>query len=153
MGKVKKNEYFLFFSTGFIIGGLLGVMALNCLISYRIDQYHEKINTLEAVIEDKDTRLKKLEETINKKKLIVKKIEVTLENQEDELTGITLEKHIKEKVDKFIGKEVDKIDADMMWEIIDKRIMKINDKEYRLKVSKLVVSETMHIWVEIQNDP
>jgi len=136
-----------------LIGGLIGILAFSCLISYRIDQYHEKINTLEAVIEDKDTRLKKLEETINKKKLIVKKIEVTLENQEDELTGITLQKHIKEKVDKFIGKEVDKIDADMMWEIIDKRIMKINDKEYRLKVSKLVVSETMHIWVEIQNDP
>ena len=41
----------------------------------------------------------------------------------------------------------------MMWEIIDKRIIKINDREYRLKVSKLVVSETMHIWVEIQNNP
>ncbi|MFT5875559.1 MAG: hypothetical protein ACI8WT_004552, partial [Clostridium sp.] len=96
--------------------------------------------------------LEKLEETINTKRLIVKKIEVTLENEEDELTRIILQKHIKEKVDKFIGKEVDKMDADMMWEILDKRIMKIKDKEYRLKVRKLVISQTLHIWIEISSD-
>jgi septal ring factor EnvC (AmiA/AmiB activator) len=151
MDKVKKEGYFFFFATGFLIGGLIGILAFNCLISYRIDQYHEKIRTLEAVIEDKDTRLEKLEDTINKKRLVVKKIEVTLEKEEDELTKITLQKHIKEKLDKFIGREVDKIDADMLWEIIDKRIMKIKDKEYRLKVSKLMVSEVIHIWVEVSS--
>lgn len=151
MGKVKKDGYFILFTTGILIGGIIGILAFSCLISYRIDEYHQKINTLESVIEDKDTRLKKLEETINKKRLIVKKIEVTLENEEDELTRITLQKHIKEKVDKFIGREVDNVDAEMMWEIIDKRIMKIKDKEYRLNVSKLVISETMHIWIEIQS--
>ncbi|MBK5242841.1 hypothetical protein [Clostridium sp.] len=152
MDKVKKEGYFLFFATGFIIGGIIGIIALSCLISYRIDEYHHSISALEALVEDKDARLEKLEETINKKRLIVKKIEVTLENEEDELARITLQKHIKEKVDKIVGKEVDKIDADMMWEILDKRIMKIKDREYRLKVKKLVISETVHIWIEIWTD-
>ncbi len=89
-----------------IIGGLIGILALSCLISYRIDQYHQNIKTLEAVIEDKDVRLEKLEEAINKKKLIVKVVQVTLDNHEDQLTSITLQKHIKEKIDKFIGKIV-----------------------------------------------
>ncbi|MGK0467059.1 hypothetical protein [Clostridium sp.] len=152
MDKVKKEGYFLFFATGFIIGGIIGIIALSCLISYRIDEYHQNISVLEALIEDKDTRLEKLEETINNKRLIVKKIEVTLENEKDELTRIVLQKHVKEKIDKFVGKEVDKIDADMMWEVLDKRIMKIKDKEYRLKVRKLVISETVHIWIEIWTD-
>jgi hypothetical protein len=152
MDKVKKEGYFLFFATGFIIGGIIGIIAFSCLVSYRIDEYHHCISALEALIEDKDARLEKLEETINNKRLIVKKIEVTLENEKDELTRITLQKHIKEKVDKIVGKEVDKIDADMMWEILDKRIMKIKDREYRLKVKKLVISETVHIWIEIWTD-
>ena len=152
MDKVKKEGYFLFFATGFIIGGIIGIIAFSCLVSYRIDVYHQKISVLEVLIEDKDARLEKLEETINTKRLIVKKIEVTLENEEDEITRSILQKHIKEKVDKFIGKEVSKVDADMMWEILDKRIMKIKDKEYRLKVRKLVISQTLHIWIEILSD-
>ncbi|WP_291635863.1 hypothetical protein [Clostridium sp.] len=152
MDKVMKEGYFLFFATGFIIGGIIGIIAFSCLVSYRIDEYYQKISVLEVLIEDKDARLEKLEEAINTKRLIVKKTEVTLENEEDEITRSILQKHIKEKVDKFIGKEVDKVDADMMWEILDKRIMKIKDKEYRLKVRKLVISETLHIWIEIWSD-
>lgn len=132
------------------MGGLIGVLSFSTFISYRIDQYHHKIKTLESEIEDKNARLEKLEEVINKKKLVVKEVEVTLENEEDEIAKITLQKHIKEKLDKFIGKEVNKLDGDMLWEVVDKRIMKIKDKEYKLKVSKLMISETIHIWVQVQ---
>jgi septal ring factor EnvC (AmiA/AmiB activator) len=150
MDKVKKEGYFLFFCTGLLLGGILGIISYNTFISYRIDQYHQKIKTLESVIADKDVRLEKLEEAINNRRLVVKSIEITLEKEEDELTKITLQKHIKEKFDKFIGKEVSKVDPDMLWEIIDKRIMKIKDKEYRLEVSKLMVSETVHIWIKVK---
>ncbi len=132
------------------MGGLIGILSFSTFISYRIDQYHHKIKTLESEIEDKNARLEKLEEVINKRKLVVKGVEVTLENEEDEIAKITLQKHIKEKLDKFIGKEVNKLDGDMLWEVVDKRIMKIKDKEYKLKVSKLMISETIHIWVQVQ---
>jgi hypothetical protein len=151
MVKVRRDAYFLFFSTGFIIGGLTGILILNCLISYRIDQYHQRIQTLESTIEDKDLRLGKLEEAIHKKKLVVKNIEVILEYEEDEMTKITLQKHIKERLGKFIGKEVDKVDPDVLWEVIDRRIMKIKGKEYSLKVSKLVISETIYMTVKVQS--
>lgn len=150
MDKVKRDRYFFFLATGFILGGLIGIIAFSTFISYRIDQYHHKIKTLESEIADKNARLEKLEEVINKKKLVVKEVEVTLENEEDEIAKITLQKHIKEKLDKFIGKEVNKLDGDMLWEVVDKRIMKIEDKEYKLKVNKLMISETIHIWVQVQ---
>lgn len=150
MDKVKKERCFFFLVTGFLLGGLIGIISFSTFISYRIDQYHHKIKTLESEIEDKNARLEKLEEVINKKKLVVKEVEVTLENEEDEIAKITLQKHIKEKLDKFIGKEVNKLDGDMLWEVVDKRIMKIKDKEYKLKVNKLMISETIHIWVQVQ---
>lgn len=150
MEKLKRQGYFLFFSTGFFIGGLAGILILNCLISYRIDQYYNRIKTLESAIQDKNVRLEKLEDTINKNKLVVKNIEVTLGDEEDELTNIMLQKHIKEKLAKFIGKEVNKVDADILWEVIDQRIIEIEGKEYKLKANKLIISDIVHIWVQTQ---
>lgn len=149
MDKIIRGGFFLFFCTGFIIGGLVGILVLSSLISYRIDRYHQRINTLEVQIAEKNLSLEKLEETIDKKKLIVKNLEVNLEHEVDEFTRITLEKHIKEKLGKFIGKEVSKVDPDMLWDIIDGRIVKIKDKNYKYDLTKLVLSETVHIWVNI----
>jgi hypothetical protein len=151
MGRVRKTGYFLFFSTGFLIGGLIGIVTLNCFISYRIDQYHNKIKSLELIIGDRDLQLKKLEDTIDKKRLVVRNVDVILEDKEDELTKITLQKHIKEKLNKFIGKEVNKIDSDMLWEIIDQRILLIKDKEFSFQVNKLVISETIQIWIRVKS--
>ena len=70
MDKVKEGEYFFLFCSGIIIGGLLGIISFNSLISHRIDEYHQKIQALELLIQDKNLRLEKLEDTIDKKKLL-----------------------------------------------------------------------------------
>lgn len=41
----------------------------------------------------------------------------------------------------------------MLWEVMDNRIVKIADKEYKIKINKLVISETIMIWGDIlEND-
>lgn len=150
MEPVGKKGYFILFCTGLLIGGLTGIILLNSFISYRIDEYHKRIETLESEIEEKNIQLKKLEEAINKRRLIVKSIEVNIENEEDELSRIALQKHIKEKLGKFIGKEVSKVDIDLLWEVVDQRIMKIGDKEYKLEVDKLIISENIYVWVKVK---
>jgi hypothetical protein len=37
----------------------------------------------------------------------------------------------------------------MASEVIDKRIFKIKDREYKLKVTRLLLGEIMRIWIEI----
>jgi hypothetical protein len=37
----------------------------------------------------------------------------------------------------------------MLWEVVDGRIVKIADKEYKIKINKLVISETIMIWAEV----
>jgi len=136
-----------------IIGGLVGIITYNSLVSYRIDEYHQKIKTLELLIEDKNLRLEKLEDTIDKNKLLVKNIQISLNHKEDDLTRIGLEKNIRETLNKFVGKEVHNVDAEMLWEVMDNRIIKIADKEYKIKINKLVISETIMIWGDIlEND-
>ena len=67
----------------------------------------------------------------------------------DELDEIEMKKHIKEKYLLLLGKKVEDIDADMVSEIIDKRIFKLKEKEYHLNVKKLIITETLKIWIEV----
>ncbi|MDK2918648.1 MAG: hypothetical protein PWQ37_1381 [Candidatus Petromonas sp.] len=150
MVEIKRMGYkfFLTLITGAIIGLFIGMGILTAIISYRIDKYHEEIQYLKNVIEDKDAKLKKLEDAINKRRLILKDIKVVLIHEGDEIDKITLIKHIKEKYNILLGKEVKNIDIDMVEEVIDKRIMKISKKEYRLNVTKIILIDTLEIWIE-----
>lgn len=142
-------KYSLTLTLGILIGILLGTLSFNAFISYRIDKYFKEITYLKATIDEKDVRLKKLEESINKKRFILGNIEINLLYEGDEIDRVTLEKHIKQKYSNLLGKEVKNIDIEMVSEVIDNRIMKIENKEYKLKVKKILLAEELKIWVEI----
>lgn len=152
MGKLG-SKISLCFCVGFIFGLILGVTSLSLLVSYRIDTYYQKNSELESIIEYKDEQLKKLEKAINNRNFILKDIEVYLIcEEEDEIDQTIIIKVIKEKYSSLLGKEIKNIDAEMVAEVIDKRIFQLEDGEYRLKISKLILSETLKIWVLVESD-
>jgi cell division protein FtsL len=140
---------------GIFIGFILGAVCCNALISLKIDKYYQEIKKLETAIEDRDARLRKLDESIkelmrNKKRYIVTAIEINLIYDGSELEKMEIEKHIKEKFNHLVGKEVKSIDIETVEQVIDKRIFKLTGKEFRLKVDKLVLDEVLRMWVEIE---
>lgn len=146
-----KNRYFTFFATGLFIGGIFGIVLMSILVSYRFDNYIREIKSLNSIIEENNMELQKIQK-FNNKKMLVKKIKIEVifpkENEKNDITKINLEKNIKEKYNSVLGKEVEKVDADMLCEIIDNRIMKIDDKEYKLRVKKVILSTTTSICIE-----
>lgn len=136
--------------TGIVIGFLAGGVTVNALISFRVDMYHKRIKYLEAVIDERNIKLEKLEESINKKRYILKDVEIILLYEDDNIDKITLEKSIKDKYSTLIGKEVKTIDSDLLVEIVDKRIMIIKNKKYKLKLSRLMLTEVLKIWIEVK---
>ncbi|NFL73614.1 hypothetical protein FDB83_14320, partial [Clostridium sporogenes] len=148
----KKNKYFFSFCVGLIVGGLIGIIFFSLFISYRIENYHRKITYLNNIIEDQQVRLEGLENKLSKKKLIVKKIEVEIrfkkKKSEDELVAIELEKHIKEKFNNLIGKELDKLDSDILVQVVDNRIMNIENKQYKIKVEKIIIAQNIKFYIE-----
>ncbi len=146
----KRCSLCLFFITGLLLGFILGVLGLTVLVSYRIDKYYERICYLEAVIEDKNIKLEKLNDSFNKKKYMLRDIEVIFINDIDEVVGISLQKHIKEKYAMLIGKEIKDIDADMIEQVVHNRMMRLDDREYKLKFDKLVISEVMRLWLFVE---
>lgn len=146
--KTEKLKFILTIFIGIIIGILIGATAITALVSYRLDIYYEEVQQLRITIKDKEEQFKKLEKSINKRRFILKDIKVVLDHDGDDIEEIELIKHIKEKYNKLIGKEVKTIDIDMVDEIIDKRIMKLNKKEYRLSVTKIILTDVLQLWIE-----
>jgi hypothetical protein len=144
----KKIKCLFCLGTGVIIGILLGSAALISLISYRVDKYHEEIRYLKSTIEDKDIKLQKLQESINNRRFVLRDIKIELTWDGNDIDKITIEKSIREKYRNLLGKEVKNIDIDMVGEVIDKRIMRIDNKEYRLSVTRIMLTDTLKIWIE-----
>jgi hypothetical protein len=136
---------------GMVVGILVGVTGFSLLVSYRFDRYYQEIQQLKLANEEKDTRLLKLEEAVDQTKYILKKIEVVLVYDGDALDKIALEKSIKGKYEQLLGKEVGKIDVDLVAEVIDQRLMKLEEKEYKLKIKKIVLTQVLKIWVEVSS--
>ena len=144
-------KYLITLAVGILIGIVIGAISLSTLISYRIDGYLKEITYLEATIDEMDVKLDKLEESINKNRFILRNISIKLIYEEDdEIDIVTLTKHIKDKYNNLLGKEVKTIDIEMVTEVIDNRIMKIDNDEYKLNVTKVLLSEELKIWVEVK---
>jgi len=156
MGQLKMSgtKFIFCFIVGIIAGILIGITTLSVIVSYRMDTYYTKIAYLENTIQDKDARLEKLEKSINTQSVILKDINVVLDFGEsetgDEIDKIDIEKAIKEKYVLLLGKEVKTIDADIITEVVDKRILKIEDREYKLQVNKLILTETLKIFIQVE---
>lgn len=153
MEQLKKKDFrfILCFMTGIVVGALIGTAIICIIISYRMDMFYKKIAYLESTIQDKNIQLEKLEKTINTKNLVLKNIEVVLIFNGDEIDKIDIEKTIKEKYSSLLGKEVKKIDADIIVEVMNNRIFKIEGKEYKLFVNRLILTETLKIWIKIDS--
>lgn len=157
MGKVKKLIYpfVICFITGLLWGVIIGAVSISMLVSSRMDAFYEKIAYLENTITDKEEKLAKLEKSINNSNIVLKDIVVILEfvdfNEEqiNQMDNIEIEKNIKEKYRSLIGKEIKDLDADILLQVIDKRIFRLNGTEYQLNVNKLVLTDILKLWVKV----
>lgn len=153
--KTAGYKFIICFITGLLWGAVIGSLGISVLVGYRMDAFHEQIAYLEHTIADKDEKLDKLEKSINNTNIVLKDISVMLEfidlsdEQVDQIDNIEIEKAIKEKYTPLLGKEIKSLDADILVQVIDKRILRLNNAEYQLSVNKLVLSDILKLWVSV----
>lgn len=155
MGPIKEKHfgYIVSLTTGIIIGTLIATFLYTILISYRLDENYKNIVRLESIIQEKDAKLENLEKFINAQDMVLQDIEINLilpKEKIDELDIIDIEKVIKEKYNTLLGKEVRTIDSDILVEVVNKRILKIEKKEYRLYVERLILTETLELYIRVE---
>lgn len=148
MVKIGIKHPALLLFTGIICGILLTSSIAVVLISYRIDSYHQQIDILQNRLIERDIQLDKLSESLDKKKFILKELEVIIESDIDENAAVLIQNTIKQKLKSLIGKEIKTIDIDLVSEIVDKRIMKTDINQYKLKLKRLVLCDSLTLWIE-----
>lgn len=143
-------RFILTFFIGMLTGIILGISVYTMFVSYKMDTYHNQISELENKIIEKDTQLKKLEKSINTHEYILKNIEVLFNSEEEEIDYIEIEKVIQEKYGSLLGKEIKNIDGDIIGKVIDGRILRLENGNYQILIDKLILSETLKIWVNVK---
>ena len=149
MAKIKERPiHLIIFSTGFIFGIILTLTAATAFMSYRIDEYHQQIEMLQTRLAEREIQLQKLSESLDKRKFILKDIEIIIDSPMDENDSNLIQTSIKQKLTTLIGKEIKTIDTELISEIIDKRMMKTDVIQYKLRLKRLILSDSLRIWVE-----
>lgn len=138
------------FYAGVLTGMLIGVTLMTAIVSYRLESFHKMNSYLESVIAEKDTRLEQLEKSLNKGKYIVKSIEVFFLCEDQGVDLLVFETELKKKYNSLLGKEVGTIDPEMIAEVADKRIFRLDNGQYQLFVKKLILAENLRIWIEVR---
>ncbi|VBB05190.1 Hypothetical protein LUCI_0397 [Lucifera butyrica] len=146
----RKIAFVIFFFTGFVFGLIAGAFGIFTFVSYRNEQYYERIHQLSYEIREKDLHLAKLKEGTNKNRLLIKDAQVELVYQGELPDKTALEQAIKARIAILIGKEVKYADPDLIGEMIDRQLIQLHGRVYKLKLVKLLVGEMVKAWVEVK---
>jgi len=92
--------------------------------------------------------MKTIQETVE---IIIKRTPFIEEAMQEKLINVSsLARIIEPEVSQLLGKEVKTIDTDILQEVIDKRIITINNKQYELKILKIILTDILEMWIEIK---
>jgi len=148
--RTKRPAVLTGFYAGLITGALLGIAVMTAIVSYRLESFHRMNAYLESVIAEKDTKLEQLEKAVNTGRYIVKSVDIVFICEDDGADLLLFENELKKKYSSLLGKEVKNLDAEMILEVADKRIFRLDNGQYQLFVKKLILAENLKIWIEIK---
>lgn len=154
MERLKRHyAYAVYLLTGLCGGLLFGAACVMLLIGHKLDDAYRQISYLQATSNEKDVRLQKLEDSFNTRKFILKKVEVHLQCEGDNTENTGLEKYIRERCHNLLGKKVNDIDTDLVLEMLDNRIVRMDSIDYKLTVQRIILSDILQLWVKATEEP
>lgn len=122
-----------------------------------IRQQQDEIQDLNRSIKIWQEEFKALNKK-NEQQLTIQNINVKLLNGNkyklDSFSIFEAEEKIKEDVSSIVAKDLETVfkSRDVLKKMIENKMLKINDKRYRLEVKEIVIYTTLSIQIEIQLD-
>lgn len=138
------RSYTIFLSL--LFGFLMGLAFMNLFHLHTLDNLYRIQGQLTNELLDKEIKLTRLTESMEKQKVIlVKDLEIAVEFNGSPLTMDKITKSIRLYLSDLVGKELATIDGEMIYKIIDGRIIEVEDKKVQLKMKYIIISEKITI--------
>ncbi|UMZ74496.1 hypothetical protein [Natranaerofaba carboxydovora] len=139
-----------------LIGILIGSSITTIYLGHELDNLYIEVQTLEHDLQKAEERAKQLEEDIQKKEeqqgapavQLVKDVDIIIDYQDDEFTSLYIQEYCEEITKKLLGQEVQSLEPELIFQILDQRIVKLEEKEYRLYVKSLIIAEKTSFHIE-----
>lgn len=140
----KPSSFFLSIFFGF----LMGLAFMNLFHLHTLDRLYKTQSQITNELLDKEIRLTRLTESMEKQKvLLVKELEISVEFEGNLLLKDKIQKSIHLYLSDLIGKEVTFIDGEMIYKVLEERIIEVEDKKIQLSMKYLIISEKIYIAV------
>ncbi|SET23117.1 hypothetical protein SAMN05660297_01760 [Natronincola peptidivorans] len=132
----------------FSIGFILGLTVMNVVHMHTIDRLYRIQNQLTNQLLDREIKLERLTESMEQQKAsIVKDLVIDIAFEGNPLVQDEIEKSIHFYMSDLVGMELWRIDGEMIYKILDDRILDIGDRQVHLEIKYIVISEKISIAV------
>ncbi|AGB40378.1 hypothetical protein Halha_0383 [Halobacteroides halobius DSM 5150] len=133
----------------FILGIIIGGCLINLWIGRELDQLIYEKKQLVATINTQETELKKLKKSLKEeKRTIIQELEINVQTKGDKHLKQELKERTFKLLDSLIGRNIAKIDGQLIANTINERIIIIEEKNYQLKLVWLIIQPKAVVKVE-----
>lgn len=135
----------------FAIGFLLGLVAMNLVHLHTLDRLYRIQNQLTNQLLDREIKLEGLKKSLqDKKTIIIKDLIIALDFEGNPLLREEIEKVIRFYLADLVGQELWRLEGEMIYRILDDRIINVENRQARLQVKYIIVREEISIGVKAE---
>ncbi|MFC4769370.1 hypothetical protein ACFO8Q_18740 [Effusibacillus consociatus] len=137
----------------FLVGMVAGATFIVAVKGHDLDHLYLQRNQLrqenKELLEEIDSLKKDL---LNRQRQSIRRVR-TIEveaNAPDEFTKLAIVKNVKNRTRALLDKELSFLDSDpkLVTDLIEGRIVTVDNQSYQIRVEAVYIGETLRIWVE-----
>ncbi|GEM_PF-507562 len=142
----------------FVLGILLGSFFMQILAGKELNRLYYEKERLRVELYEALERLSSYEEQWSNQKFgVIQDIKIIFlsenENTKDSFTELELKKEVREIVKDLIGQEIGKTNPELVFKLLDNRIVQVGGKGFLIKVRSIIFAEEIVFYLEAEYRP
>ncbi|ABR46381.1 hypothetical protein Amet_0142 [Alkaliphilus metalliredigens QYMF] len=138
-----------FYLSVFLIGFLMGLGIMNLFQMHTLDRLYRTQNQLTSQLLDQELKLERLNENLKSQQVfVVKDLSIVVDFDGNPLVQDEIENNIRFYLSDLVGRELSRIDGEMIYKIVQDRILHIGERQILLEMKYIIIEEKIQIGVK-----